>query len=160
MKAVLQAALILVLAIILGLGTNLLRSERLPLVADRFGERPVLAKEGEGVLISVDEAMKLYESGKALFVDARDRASFLKGHIQGAVNVPWQNGDEAMDRLLEIFPGPETIIVTYCDGEGCTLSTLLARRLLDMGLPHVRVLPNGWTTWKGRGLPVSQGEGA
>jgi rhodanese-related sulfurtransferase len=54
---------------------------------------------------------------------------------------------------------PDVTIITYCDGEDCDLSMNLARALFFRGYENIRVLVNGWTRWKGAGLPVSLGDG-
>jgi rhodanese-related sulfurtransferase len=51
----------------------------------------------------------------------------------------------------------DSLIITYCDGEHCTLSIKLAKNLKEMGYENVRILVNGWTLWKEQNLPVAEG---
>ncbi len=148
-----QAPLIVLIAAVAALTVNALRSQgRLPLTS----ARPPAA--GDDLRISLDQARELFRRGTAIFVDARPRRDYLQGHIRGALSLPWQEVDERIadvaDRLTD-----ERVIITYCDGERCTLSHHLARYLVDMGYPRVRVLANGWTRWRQSGLPVARGAG-
>ena len=52
---------------------------------------------------------------------------------------------------------PDTPLITYCDGEACSLSHDLAGILKELGFEEVRVLVNGWTLWLENALPVEQG---
>jgi len=88
-------------------------------------------------------------------VDARSESLYREGHIQGALNIPWQEVDRYFVEVMERLD-PEKTIITYCDGETCELSHELALFLQEMGFQSVRVLVNGWTVWKEAGLPVGK----
>jgi 3-mercaptopyruvate sulfurtransferase SseA len=105
--------------------------------------------------VSLEEAEPLFFSQQAIFIDARSDADFRAGHIQGALNLPWNEFDI---RFQQVMTGisHESTIVTYCDGEACGLSHELAVALLGKGYPNVRVLLNGWTIWQQSGLPTDR----
>jgi 3-mercaptopyruvate sulfurtransferase SseA len=53
---------------------------------------------------------------------------------------------------------PDSEIVVYCDGDQCDLSHRLMTLLRERGgYAHVRVLVNGWTTWRKAGFPTEKG---
>ena len=88
-----------------------------------------------------------------MFLDARPEEFYKKGHIQGALSLPWQMVDEKCMEIMDKIP-PDCTIITYCDGPACDLSHLLAEFMKDMGFENVRVLVNGWTLWKQHKLPI------
>jgi 3-mercaptopyruvate sulfurtransferase SseA len=66
---------------------------------------------------------------------------------------PAISSDYCFGRIWDKIPD-HAWIVTYCDGETCSLSEDLARELVSMGYEKVRVLSNGWTRWREAGLPI------
>jgi rhodanese-related sulfurtransferase len=156
-RAVWQSGAIVVLACAIGLLANESRSDKLALVADGSPEARLTTDAGNSMAISLDEARRLYLNEGALFLDARSPEEYARGHIRCAQNVPWQSFDTYMDRVWGVIP-EEAGIVTYCDGEHCSLSEDLARELIAMGYQNVKVLPNGYTRWVEAGLPVERGD--
>jgi rhodanese-related sulfurtransferase len=148
-----QAAVLVFLTTVIGLGVNQVRSNRLPLIEDWSHEARLKTPSGQSMVISLDEAKALFLSGEAMFVDARPSAEFEQGHIAGAVCLPWQEFEVFFD---SVFPDllPDATIVAYCDGETCDLSEHLAEELYNMGYENVRVLVNGWSVWRDAGLPT------
>ena len=142
-----------VLAVVFGLPFNFARSGGIPLIGDWSLEARLTSVTGERLDISLPEAEKLFGSGAAVFLDARSVNAYAQGHIQGARSLPWQEVDQFFAELAESLE-PDTPIVTYCDGETCSLSHDLAVFLKDMGFTNVHVLVNGWTIWQTAGLPV------
>ncbi len=151
-----QAAVLVFLAVAIGLGVNQVRSNRLLLIGDWSHEARLKTPSGQSMVISLEEAETLFFSGRAVFLDARPSADFERGHIAGAFCLPWQEFEFFFDR---VFPDllPDATIVAYCDGETCDLSEHLAEELYNMGYENVRVLINGWSVWLDAGLPTAQG---
>lgn len=148
-----QSGVILVLAVAMGLLLNPLRSEPLPMVADWSPEERLKTAAGESLIVSLEEARSLCMEEDAVFLDARSPEEYARGHIRCAQNVPWQSFDAYIDRVWGRFPD-DAWIVTYCDGEQCSLSEDLAQELMAMGYRNVKVLLNGWTRWREAGLPT------
>ncbi len=148
-----QVPVILLIAAVMAVAVNRLRPDgRLPLMVGR----PPAATAGQndaGDSISLDQARKLFQQGAALFLDARSREDYLRGHIRGALSLPWQEVDDRIAAVGDLLD-EDKVIITYCDGASCTLSHHLARYLKDMGFARVRVLKNGWSLWRQNGLPV------
>lgn len=139
-----------------GLMVNVVRPGGLTLVGDWSPEARLTTDSGESMGISLEEAERVFASGTAVFLDARPEGLYREGRIRGARNLPWQSFEAHLDKVIAEIP-PDTLIVTYCDGEECALSEDLARELLFMGYERVRVLINGWTRWTEAGLPTEQG---
>lgn len=153
-NAIWQLPAILILSAVLGLSVNFFRSDGIALV--RHYSKDVLEqKVAEGLkTIPLEEAARLYRNRQAVFIDARPQALYAEGHIKGAVNLPWQRAEELFIDVLTPIP-PEKQVITYCDGVSCDLSENLAKFLTDLGYTDVYVLPDGWSRWKGKGLPTS-----
>ena len=102
--------------------------------------------------ITLAEAESLFAQGQAVFVDTRSEEAYQKGHVVGAVNVPFEEFDPVV--LEEIsFPYDKPIVV-YCDGSECQSSTNLAKHLAEQGYEDIRVFFGGWQEWKNSGLPI------
>ena len=154
-----QALLLGLLAAALALSFNALRPRGgIALVTDWSAAARLKDASGASLVLSLEQAHAFFESGQALFVDARPAELYAEGHIAGALNVPWQRVDEHIGEFLQRVPDPETRIVTYCDGESCELSEELARMLQQMGYRQVHVIVNGWSLWRQAGYPTASGE--
>lgn len=151
-----QSGAILLLAVILGLAVNQVRSGRLPLVADWSPKAQLATDSGINLEIPLEDAQALAFPRMALFLDARSMEQYAEGHIQGALNLPWDEFEKHFPQVMDGVPD-DTVIITYCDGETCALSKDLAFALLQEGFFNVRVLVNGWTLWQQSGLPVTTG---
>jgi rhodanese-related sulfurtransferase len=148
-----KTVIIIGLSVGLALAFNATRPDRLPLVHDPEVAAQAAAQRGE---ISLADAVLLFESGEAVFVDAREAGEYELGHIEGALSLDPLSFGQNFPALREQLEGTTTI-VTYCDGEYCELSRELAEQLESMGLQDVRVLKNGWTLWLDQGLPTATG---
>jgi len=151
-----KTAIILAISIGLALAFNATRPDKLPLVHDPEIAARAAAQRGE---VSLADAILLFESGEAVFVDAREAGEYALGHIDGALSLDPLVFEQGFPLLQEQLEGAKTI-VTYCDGEFCELGRELAEQLKGMGLQDVRVFKNGWTLWRDQGLPIAAGNPA
>ena len=142
-----EAAIILVVGVAVGLAVNYVRKDGVGIIAsaDEFRVRT------KAEFVSTADAWKLYEAGQAFLIDARDRSSFEKEHIEGALNTsPTQAG---VDSLAWIAPADPYVIV-YASEASQRQAGVLADKLLDAGFKKVRVLLDGIEAWKRAGHPV------
>lgn len=51
--------------------------------------------------ITIVEAKQAFDSGEAIFVDVRDRESFITGHISGAISIPLAELPDRLDELAK-----------------------------------------------------------
>ena len=128
----------------------------MPLFGNLAIESRLVAPSDTQFGISLTEAKKLFLKQAAVFIDARPDNDYEKGHIKGAHSLPWHDVDQKFSEVIKDL-SPNIPIITYCDGEACSLSHDLTMFLLNMGFNNVRVLINGWTLWQKAGLPVEPG---
>jgi rhodanese-related sulfurtransferase len=102
--------------------------------------------------VSMEDAYKLYTSGKAVFIDVRGTSQFEQGHIKGSLGIP---GSQLVKRFLEV-PAGKTII-TYCACSAEQSSGRAASDLIAHGVKNVYALKGGWSEWKAKGYPTAVG---
>jgi rhodanese-related sulfurtransferase len=101
--------------------------------------------------ITVADAIALQKSRPVIWLDARQRPAFEKGHIAGALLLNMYEWDDLMlpfvKRLEEA--DPQTTIIVYCDAQKCEASREIRERILNFGLGEfeIRVLHGGWPAW-------------
>ena len=98
-------------------------------------------------------AKQIYDSGKAVFIDARSREDYEDGHIKGAVSLPVGQFDESIDAFHDQY-STSSSIVTYCSGRTCEDSRRLADLLFDEGYTNVTVMIDGYPGWESEGYPI------
>jgi len=98
-------------------------------------------------------AKKNFDSGKALFVDARSMEDFKEGHIKGAFALPVGEFDMHIDTFTSRY-SPDTAIITYCSGRNCMDSHDLAQLLFMQGYSDVSVFIDGYPEWEMEGYPI------
>ena len=143
------------IAVFLGFAINQFRDSRLPLFGDWSMEARLTTPSGIRLNLSLIEAKNLFMQNKSIFIDARPKDDYEKGHIRGALSLPWHEVDQRfMEATKDI--SLDTPIITYCDGETCDLSHKLANFLIELGFKNVKVLVNGWTKWQNADLPIDK----
>ena len=120
------------------------------LPATHAGESPAIeamqeyldfAEYSEGSIST--EQLASIETGKILFIDARNRGQYTEGHIPGAINIEWR---EILARRNEI---PKDMpVVLYC--ETGLLSSKAHFALRVAGWDNVKVLWGGYLVWSAR----------
>ena len=150
-----QFVAIFALAVFIGFSINQFRDSRLPLLGDWSTEARLTTPSGNRLNLSLIEAKNLFLQKKSIFIDARPKDDYEKGHIRDARSLPWHEVDQKyMDATKDI--SLETPIITYCDGETCDLSHKLANFLIELGFKNVKVLVNGWSKWQKADLPIDK----
>ena len=101
--------------------------------------------------IKLTQAYSLFNSKKAIFIDARDRWDFAEGHVEGALNIP----DYSFDKNDPIVKGlsKNATYVIYCDGDDCEASIKLSKELAELGFTNLYVFFGGWIQWQTAGYP-------
>lgn len=85
-----------------------------------------------------------------VLMDVRAQSCFEVGHIEGAINIPHKNIDEA--RLANIEKSQ--LIVVYCAGPHCNATEKAAIRLAKLGRP-VKKMIGGVTGWLDEGFSLA-----
>lgn len=150
-KLFLEIIIIAFIAVLLSFTVNLLRPDGLPLFsASNADGTPEQISPEE---ISITVAIKLFQTGSVLFVDARPASDFNAAHIHGAVNLVGTDIDEWIDGFLADTP-PDTLIIAYCDGPTCSLGRELAEQFRLLGYAEAYYLKDGWSKWIKQGMPT------
>lgn len=104
--------------------------------------------------IDIAEAKFLFDSGKAVFIDARGPAEYAESHIRGAASVPVAATPEELDKLKDKLKNK--VLVTYCHGVGCHLADKTAYKLWDAGYRKVVIFFSGWPKWNEHKYPFEK----
>jgi len=150
-RTLLRALLLVVASAALALAVNAFSPGRIP-----YWRVPQAALD-PSEMVGLEEAELLWNTGGALFLDARATADYAAGHIPLAQNLPADDFTAHYPAVAALF-APDRELVVYCDGVDCDLSHRVREELRRLNIPRVRVLVNGWTVWREAGLPVSTGD--
>jgi len=102
--------------------------------------------------ISIADAYKLHQEGKAVFVDVRSNEQFSYGHIKGAMSIP---GSQIVKRFSEV--PTQKVVVAYCACDAEQSAGRAVNELLAHGVRNVFALKGGWNEWKKAGHPIAAG---
>ncbi len=115
--------------------------------------------------VSVEQAVVMLEQSQTqtVVIDARSAEQFADGHIPGAINVCSSELPEAAEALYEVLPAAEDMgemkVLIYCQGQGCIDSVRVFDYLSELGYGQsLRVLTDGFGSWRAAGLPVEEGQ--
>jgi len=105
---------------------------------------PLVASAASLTTIDGTQLQTLMADGSSLrIVDVREPELYAAGHIEGAINMPY---DEAKSRILkELFPNERIVFVCHGGPMGDELGRLLAAK----GYPSVYNLKGGMKRWAG-----------
>ncbi len=149
----LEAALVVITAALMAIGSYSLRPSALPLVPV---ETDPLIETDDSVLYQVipfARAVQMHQEQQALFADARPLIAYENGHIPGALHLDPNSLETWVDELIANTPS-DTPIITYCEGVNCSLSKQLAEKLTWLGFEQVYYVVDGWGQWNEQHLPV------
>jgi rhodanese-related sulfurtransferase len=104
------------------------------------------------LLISIDDAYKIYSTGEAVFIDARDQWDFKDGHIKDALNIPEYKFEKDLPIVKAL--NKEFSYIVYCGDIECDVSKRLAIELSNVGFERIMILEGGWTQWTEMKYPV------
>jgi rhodanese-related sulfurtransferase len=106
--------------------------------------------------ISIQELKKMIDQGaEVTIIDVQPKAIYDKGHIKGAISIPWKS----QIALEDVWSLPsDKPIVTYCAcGPGESDSANIASQLIRMGYDDVKVLKDpSIQGWKEAGYPIEK----
>ncbi len=106
--------------------------------------------------VSLAKAKTFYDRGGLLVLDARDPGEYADGHIQGAVDAPYDQKAGDPDWIMKTAKDPRPILV-YCDGGDCELSLDLGTVITQVGHKRVLILTDGYPGWSDAGYPTATG---
>jgi rhodanese-related sulfurtransferase len=155
-----ETPLLLGLAIVLAISVNYFSPAGIEWVGQWDTSKGVITARAKNSVVAdkpeiqdVTLARHIFDSGNALFVDARSRDNYDDGHIPGAVSMPVGEFDNLIDSFMDQHSMDQTI-VTYCSGRTCEDSHNLAQLLIDFGFTDVKVFIDGFPGWEAEGHPT------
>ena len=153
-----QVVIIFFLAVFLGLirfvilndpEFSLIKKER---IMQKISTFTVPEDMTEPMAITIEFAKYLFDEKSAVFIDARDAEDYELGHIENAVNIPYdyyEDYEEVIDSLDDT-----AVHVIYCSGEECSLSMDLADYLFnEMVFEKILIFEGGWPQWRDAEYP-------
>lgn len=145
-----RSVLIAFIGAAIGLAVNAFSPRRIPYL------RPPKVKLAAADQITLERAKALWQTGDAIFLDARLPAAYAAGHIAGALHLSVETFDTAFPSVRSRLAA-DMALVLYCDGEQCDDSNRLLLKLRALGYSNAHVLVNGWTVWQRAKLPATRG---
>jgi len=131
------------------------------------GAEAPFSLESLAEMISVDQALHIYnlpygddpQPPSVIFIDARERDHYVKGHIPAAYHViPQSFVNDTLPADMEFWP-KDSVIVVYCSGGDCDASHLVRTRLIHERLfTRVFIMEAGLPGWIDAQLPTEPGE--
>ena len=104
------------------------------------------------MMVNLEFSKYHFDAGSVIFIDARDPSDYETGHIQNAINIPYdyyEDYEDVMDGLDDAG-----VYIIYCSGDECSLSIDLADYLYTEKLiDKLLVFEGGWPEWKEAGYP-------
>ena len=102
--------------------------------------------------VNLEFAKYHFDASSAIFIDARDPEEYESGHIQNAINIPYDYYEDYEDIIDEL--DDSGIYIIYCSGGECSLSIDLADYLYNEKLiDKLLVFEGGWPEWQAAGYP-------
>jgi rhodanese-related sulfurtransferase len=105
----------------------------------------------QAMRVKLEDAYKLFQADKAVFIDVRSKEQYDLGHIKGALSIP---GSQLIRRFREI--PPNKVIVTYC---ACSAEQSSGHAVVELnahGVKNTAALQGGWHAWQDSGKPTEK----
>ncbi|RJR17498.1 MAG: rhodanese-like domain-containing protein [Nitrospiraceae bacterium] len=123
---------------------------------------PTPTEPPEGVkLISIDEANQLLHQKNMYIYDMRKELYYGKGHIPGAVSLPYKwtkkesnyNYESKFD-ITKLPTDKNAPIIIHCDGPDEWKSYYTSKAAKEAGYNNIMWLRDGYSTWTTKGYAV------
>jgi len=117
-------------------------------------EKPHAPEIIEGTtIVTAEEAIDLIlENPDLIVIDARKKTEFVKGHIEGAINM--LNTKMKREELEKVAPDKSRPILFYCNGTRCMRSTDAIRKAKQWDYTNLIWFRGGWKEWTDKRLPA------
>lgn len=104
-------------------------------------------------VVSAEEVIAMILGEQELIViDSRKKTEYIKGHIEGAINI--LNTELTLAMLESIAPDRNTRLLFYCNGVRCLRSSDSITRAVNWGYKNIFWFRGGWQEWTEKRLPV------
>jgi len=103
--------------------------------------------------ITIENLLEMLQNkDRFKLVEVLAKEEYDKGHIPGAINIPFVDLEALAERKLE----KTDIIVAYCASYTCHASTKAARKLLELGYENTVDFKGGKRWWQHAGLELEK----
>lgn len=145
-----QIGIILLVSGMVSALANMLHPRRIPWMQNWSRQVEEQAAKQKIDVIPLAVALEKFKAGNNFFVDARSNEDFAKGHISGAVSIPFENVDQKFSTIIELIDGSGELVV-YCSNRECDDALLLAIELQAIGASNLVLYIDGFDLWKKHG---------
>ena len=97
-------------------------------------------------------AVAQMNSADTVIIDVREVGEYVKGHIEGAINI--LNTELELEGLESVIPDRGTPVLFYCNGVRCLRSSDSITKTVGWGYTKVFWFRGGWKEWTEKRLPV------
>ena len=105
------------------------------------------------VIVTAEQAIEMIlSSPELLVIDSRKKTEYLKGHIEGSINI--LNTQLEREELERIAPDKTKAILFYCNGIRCLRSSDSINKARSWGYSNLIWFRGGWKEWTDKRLPV------
>ena len=155
MKRVLaESVLIIFFAIIIGSMVNIFRPDGIPFVGE--WSAPSDNDSAQITKISIEDAYRMWQTEKPVFVDARTPRDYNIDRIPGAVNLPWGIEWQYIDNFKDKIPVDAKLVI-YCYSEDCDDSRKIASILVKNNYRNIYIFNEGILGWDLNQYPLEKG---
>lgn len=151
-----EAVIACFLFTVIAFTVNAIRSDGLPLIADKPYDIFVPCPETLGTVEMIAPTDPRLTDGTAFIVDAREESDFNTWHLKDAICITFDyldpiSSEEIKNIAQNIVSSGKAILIVYGDGDGEMGSTgyELGRELAGSGIQHVYVVKGGADALKG-----------
>ena len=128
---------------------TLIKKER---ILEEINSFSIPADISSPMMVNLEFSKHHFDSGSAIFIDARDPEEYKSGHIKDAINIPYDYYEDYED-VIDVLDD-EVVYIIYCSGDECSLSIDLADYLYnDKFFEKILIFEGGWPEWKDAGYP-------
>jgi len=144
-----QIGVLLLSGAVLAVVANLVHPQGVPWMQDWSNQTESQALELGISMMPLTVVQELFHAREAIFIDARPATDYRKGHIPGAVSIPFEELNSHFPQLAELYDS-EAALVVYCSSRVCDDALLLAAEMKTMGL-DADLFIDGFDSWKKHG---------
>ncbi len=112
------------------------------------------AIEGATTLTAEQVIKLLLNEPRLVIIDSRKQKEYLKGHIEGAVNLP--DIRMSADMLARFAADSSTPLLFYCNGIHCKRSSNAITKAQQWGYHQLYWFRGGWLEWREKKLPIAR----
>ncbi len=149
-RIILDALFVALVIGCIALLVNALRSDGIPLIAEKEYQILVPCPEPLGEVEALaHDAPEITDPG-SLLIDAREAEAYAEWHLADAINVPFDYLEPvSKDRVAALIRSNARRIVVYGDGDDPDTGRELGRELSGRGATHVFFIEGGVTVLRG-----------